>query len=108
MSYFDNFNELKNWSQFLAQQLLEKVGAGEWQNYPLYYYEDTEQFAKNEVANGWYANLGLNDQSDFNGAPNLFDYIDFESLGDDLTCAWDDDENIEIDGHVITSDYGWN
>ena len=75
--------------------------------YLLFSLDVVHQFAEHEVSEGWYFGLGLNDCSDFNGAPNLYDYIDFDSLGEDLLNSVDESTVVEVDNHVIATDYGF-
>ena len=107
MIEYENFKDMKDNNPELAENLLNMVGQGDWQNYQLVCYEDTGEFAEHEVSEGWYFGLGLNDCSDFNGAPNLYDYIDFASLGEDLLNSVDESTVVEVDNHIITTDYGF-
>lgn len=107
MTEYENFDELKDNNPELADRLLNMVGQGDWQNYQLFCYEDSNEYAQYEVCEGWYADLGLDNFSEFNGAPNLYDYIDFDSLGEDLLNSADESEFVEIDDHVITSNCGF-
>lgn len=107
MIEYENFKDMKDNNPELADQLLNMVGQGDWQNYQLFCYEDSSEYAQYEVSEGWYSELGLNDCSEFNGAPNLYDYIDFDSLGEDLLSNADESIVVEIDNCVITSDCGF-
>ena len=107
MIEYENFKDMKDNNPELAERLLNMVGKGDWQDYQLVCYEDTGEFARYEVSDGWYSDLGLYDCSDFNGAPNLYDYIDFDSLGEDLLNSADESMVVEVDNHIITTDYGF-
>ena len=107
MIEYENFKDMKDNNPELAENLLNMVGQGDWQNYQLVYYDDSSEFAEHEVSEGWYFGLGLNDCSDFNGAPNLYNYIDFDSLGEDLLNSVDESTVVEVDNHIITTDYGF-
>lgn len=106
MKTYYNYNELKEDNQELAIELLNKKGAGKWQNDTIYLYDDLTDFAEFEVVDGWYALRHIN--IDFNGAPNLFNYIDYERLGEDLQSCWDESCNyLSEDNQVLTTGYGW-
>ena len=107
MIEYKNFKELKDNNPELAECLLDTVGEGDWQNYQLVCYEDTGEFAKYEVSDGWYAQLELNEWSSFDGAPNLYNYIDFDSLGVDLLNSADESMVIELEDCIITTDYAF-
>lgn len=85
--YYENFEELKKDHKGLGERLLNEVEEGEWMNEGLYVYPSVKDFAEYEVKDGWYSDQ-IN--GNFNGAPNLYDYIDYENLGIDLTTTWDD------------------
>jgi hypothetical protein len=107
MIEYENFKDMKDNNPELADQLLNMVGQGDWQNYQLFCYEDSSEYAKYEVSDGWYAQLELNECSSFDGAPNLYDYIDFDSLGEDLLNSVDESEVVELDDCIITTNYGF-
>lgn len=107
MIEYENFKDMKDNNPELAERLLDTVGKGDWQDYQLLCYEDTGEYAEYEVSDGWYSELGLNYCSDFNGAPNLYDYIDFDSLGEDLLNSADESMVVELDDCIITTDYGF-
>ena len=65
---------------------MEEFDEGEWACNQLYVYSSLEDFAKYEVEDGWYSN---SIKEDYNGTPNLLDYIDYESLGNALKDNWD-------------------
>jgi hypothetical protein len=107
MIEYENFKDMKNKNPELAEHLLDTVGEGDWQDYQLVCYEDSSEYAKYEVSDGWYAQLELNEWSSFNGAPNLYDYIDFDSLGEDLLNSADESMVVELDDCIITTNYGF-
>ena len=107
MIEYENFKELKDNNPELAECLLDTVGEGDWQNYQLVCYEDAGEYAEHEVSDGWYAQLELNEWSTFDGAPNLYNYIDFDSLGVDLLNSADESMVIDLDDCIITTDYGF-
>lgn len=106
MKTFKNFNDLENQNKKLAKELLSERMGGEWQNDEIHYFTDKKEFAKYEVSEGWYA---LSNQlNDFNGAPNLFEYIDYSALGNELISVWDESTNfISDNGQVLTTSCGW-
>lgn len=107
MIEYENFKDMKDNNPELAERLLDTVGEGDWQDYQLVCYENSGEYAKYEVSDGWYAQLELNEWSTFNGAPNLYNYIDFDSLGEDLLISVDESMVIEVDNFVITTSYGF-
>ena len=103
---YENLEELREINEELAERLLEEFAEGDWVNNDLYVYQSLEDFAKYEVEEGWYAN-SVN--GDFNGAPDLLDYIDYESLGNALKDSWDEscyyyDEETDF---VVSTAYGF-
>lgn len=63
-------------------------------------FDSLEDFAIYEVNDGWYSNLDLD--RDYNGAPNLAYYIDYQALGKALTKTWDESCNCVLsDGRVV-------
>ena len=105
---FESYTELLKLDKELAKELLKKVSKGEWQQGEIYYYENEEDFAEYELTEGWYASLGVNLDTDYNGAPNLMDYIDLSELGSALVQNWDDSCNFKAStGEILTTGYGW-
>ncbi len=102
---YENFEGLKKNEPKLAKLLLNEVDKGEWMNEELYVYPDIEEFAKYELSEGWYCDHNFDD--DYNGAPNPFDYIDMKAFGAALERRWDESCNIDIDGKIVTTGYGW-
>lgn len=106
--YYENFEELLNDKPKLAKELLDEIGEGEWQNENIQYFVDTEEFAVYEIEEGWYADLGISSESSYDGAPNLMDYIDIDSLGEVLSNSWDESMYFKSStGEVIKTYYGW-
>lgn len=107
MKIFENFEELKKYNSDLASELLEEKGVGEWLENEIYYYKEKEDFAQYEVNDGWYSSI-IDTNANFNGAPDLFDYIDYERLAEDLTQNWDISSNyLSSNNEVVTTSYGW-
>lgn len=106
---FDNFYELaEQYDADLANDLLNSVGEGEWQNEELIVYYDLEYFAEYELYEGFYAaEFGISGEPNFNGAPNPFNYIDLQGLGDALSESWDDSLYWTDGAEVIETSYGW-
>lgn len=103
---YDNLEELKQENEELVERLLEEFDEGDWSDNQLYVYSSLEDFAKYEVEEGWYSGAI---KEDYNGAPDLFDYIDYESLGNALKDSWDDscyyyDEESDC---VVSTAYGF-
>lgn len=89
--------------------LLYEFGEGEWQNSELYWYPTEEDFAMYEVEEGWYSNFQLNQSIDFNGAPNLLNFLDFKSLGSALVDTWDNSCHFETNnGEIVSTEVGFN
>ena len=103
---YDNLEELKQENKELVERLLKEFDEGDWSDNQLYVYPSLEDFAKYEVEDGWYSN---SIKEDYNGAPDLLDYVDFESLGNALKDSWDDscyyhDEETDC---VVSTAYGF-
>lgn len=103
----ENYQDLAKKHPKAAAELLHEFGEGEWQNSELYWFPSENDFAIYEVEDGWYSNFPLSTY-DFKGAPNLFDFIDFDGLGSALVENWDDSYNFETkSGEIVTTSYGW-
>lgn len=103
---FNNYEELFKFDRYIAREILEEVGEGQWQNEPMRLHDDVIDFAKYELTEGWYTNLEI--MRDWNGAPNPFDYINFAELGHDLVEKWDGSMNhMTSEGKILISSYGW-
>lgn len=110
MKYYDNFEALQNEHPAVATELLDKKGGGDWQEDTLYYYDDPGDFAECEVCDGWYkAILGKDiSQNIYNGAPNLYDFVDIDALGIALTSNWDESSYfISSFKAIVVTDFGW-
>mgnify|MGYP006875367390 FL=1 len=107
MKIFENFEELKKYNSDLASELLKEKEAGEWLKNEIYYHKNKEDFAQYEVTEGWYSSI-IDVNTNFNGAPDLFVYIDYEGLAEDLTQNWDVSINyLSSNDEVLTTSYGW-
>lgn len=102
---YEDFNNLKEKDLELAKDLLEEVGEGEWQNEEIRVFPDHEEFAAYELEDGWYFELNINRK--YNGAPNLLNFIDLESLGQALEGSWDESIYKNINGQIVMTNYGW-
>lgn len=90
----------------LAKELLDTFNEGEWQNNQLILFDNVTDYAKYEVIDGWYVNADLD--RDWNGAPRIIDFIDYESLGKELEQSWDTMSVYKFsNGQIISSCYGW-
>lgn len=103
---YENLEELKEENEELVERLLEEFDEGDWSDNQLYVYPSLEDFAIYEVEEGWYSGAI---KEDYNGAPNLLDYIDYEALGNALKDNWDDscyyyDEETD---YVVSTAYGF-
>ncbi|WP_010078236.1 hypothetical protein [Liquorilactobacillus mali] len=106
MRIFENFKELEESNKSLAQELLENFGEGDWQQDQLYVHDSLSEFAEYELTDGWYENNNLD--RDYNGAPDLMDYIDTKSLGRDLSERWDISSHfLSENGSVVETGFGW-
>lgn len=106
MKICTDFKDLKKKDKALANELLRKVGTGEWQQDELYIHENLSKFAKHEVTDGWYAECNL--ERNYNGAPNLLDYIDYDELGRDISTSWDDSMHfLSENNRVVETSYGF-
>lgn len=87
-NYYNNAADLKEKNQALYDELIHEFGDDKWTKRPLTVYSSLADFAKYEVEDGWYADIDFPD--DYNGAPDLLDYLDYEALGEALKDSWDD------------------
>lgn len=105
---FSNYQALAAKHPNTAAALLYEFGEGEWQNSELYWYPTEEDFAMYEVEEGWYSNFQLNQSIDFNGAPNLLNFLDFKSLGSALVDTWDNSCHFEANnGEIVSTGVGF-
>lgn len=102
---FNDLEELKETYPELAEELLEMFQDGDWIFEELYVYPTLEDYTMYELTDGWYADSF---KDDYNGAPNPFDYIDLNALGDALSGSWDDTINyLSEDNKVVATSNGW-
>ena len=87
MLVYENLEELKNTDEELANEITIEFEEGSWENEEIFVWNDTTEFAEYEVMEGWYTNFTSG--VDFNGTPNLYDYIDYEALEEALSNSWD-------------------
>lgn len=105
--YFKGYKSLKAIHPEIAEELLEVKGEGEWQNNEITCYRSAASFARYEVQEGWYASLGIYEH-DYNGAPDLKEFIDFEKLGDALVKNMDESiYYLTEDGCIVYTPCGW-
>lgn len=105
---YRNFKELHEDNINLAEELLDEVGNGEWQNEPIMLHVDVREFAKYELTEGWYAYFGLGIDKDWNGEPNPLDYINLAEFGNDLMRVWDSStHHMSSTGEIFVTIHGW-
>lgn len=98
MRVYDNLSDLELENRQLANEIVNELDVDP-ENSWIHVFNSLEDFAEYEVTEGWYsAYLGDLGVGDFNGAPILFDYIDYVKLGDALANTWD------TTTHLLTSD----
>lgn len=106
--HFKNLDELKQKHYGVASRLLEYASdpEGDWTTEDIYLYNSPENFARYEVEDGWYS---TSITPDYNGAPSLYDHIDYASLANALINSWDESINYhdELTGFILTTSYGW-
>ena len=109
MKTYKNFEEFKKENEKLAIEIIDVKGEGEWQNEQIHLHNNQIEFAEYEVLDGWYSGIIGDINTDFNGAPNLFDYIDYESLSVELIHNWDESINYYSNntGKIVVTTYGW-
>lgn len=104
----DNYQELAAKHPKAAAEVLDKFGEGKWQEYALCWYPSEEDFAMYEMIDGWYSSTDLGQFSDFRGAPNPLNFIDYKALGKALVETWDENCNFETDdGEIVTTGWGF-
>lgn len=105
---YDNFEEFKEIHPDLAEELLNEVDEGDWQNDTLYHYRTLADYAQYELEEGLYSSYGDLFSQDFHGAPNPIDYVDLDALGEALSDCWDESCYHRFsDDSVISTSYGW-
>ena len=105
---YDNFDEFKDIHPDLAEELLNEVDEGEWQNDTLYHYRALADYAQYELEECLYSSYGDVFNQDFHGAPNPVDYVDLDALGEALSDCWDESVYHRFsDDSVISTNYGW-
>lgn len=107
---YDNFEDFKADHPDEAKELLANVKPGTWQDSDIYYYDDPASYADYNVREGWYGCLINKDLAtmDYHGAPSLYDFIDFDKLGQALIDNGDPSTTFETgNGNVIETNYGW-
>lgn len=103
---FDNLKDLEKSYPKLSTELLQNFDMGEWINEQLFIYDNIEDFAKYELHDGWYADRFNN--TDYNGAPDPLDYINYKEFGEALKDSWDNSLYFESKtGKIIATNYGW-
>lgn len=104
---YKNFEDFRESHPTLAEELLNDVSEGAWQDNELCWYETLSDLAEYEMEDGWYSSCNIIDQ-DFGGMPNPLDHIDLNSLGEALSEKWDDGVYYRLsDDSVITTNCRW-
>lgn len=99
--YFDSFNELQEAMPTVAKELADNYNPNDLVSIQVF--PDAGEYAVYEVVDGWYSSYDLN--SDYNGAPDLLKFLDFDELGDALVATWDDTCHYQAsDGSVVIFD----
>jgi len=104
---YDNYDEFKQDRPDISKKLLADVGESDWMNDQIYFYPTIEDYAIDELYEGWYAGVGLDFDKDFRGAPNPLDYIDMEAFGNALTRTWDESMYWTDGECVVSTSCGW-
>lgn len=99
---FGSFDELKDAMPSIAQELADNYDPDAMGSMgSIWVFPDAGEYAVYEVVDGWYSEHDLG--SDYNGAPDLLEFIDFNELGDALVSSWDDSCNYQAsDGSIVT------
>lgn len=104
---YKNFEEFKEAHPALAEELVNEVSEGAWQNEELCWYETLSDLAEYEMEDGWYFSCNIIDQ-DFGCMPNPLDHIDLNGLGEALSEKWDEGIYHRLsDDSVITTNCRW-
>lgn len=114
MSYeyerYDNLAELKKVDTKLADELIWYAWNKDWQNEDFLIFPNEVEFAKYELEDGLYEELGLEvvQGSKCEGVVNPFNYIDYKGLADDLIKDWDRSLYYASDeGKIVRTSYGF-
>lgn len=113
MSYryeiYDNLAELKKADEKLADELVRYSWSEEWRNEDFMVFPNKVEFAKFELEDGWYEEIGLVIKgTNYNGTVNPFNYIDYKGLADDLIKDWDNSLYYASDeGKIVRTSYGF-
>lgn len=114
MSYkyesYDNLEELKKVDPKLAQELIRYAWSEDWKNEDFLVFPNKVEFSKYELEDGWYEGLGLEvvQGTEYKGAVNPFNYIDYKRLADDLIKNWDRSLHYASDeGKIVRTSYGF-
>ena len=114
MSYeyenYDNLEQLEKVDSKLANELSLYAWSEDWKNEDFLVFPNEVEFAKYELEDGWYEGLGLEvvQGTEYRGAVNPFNYIDYKRLADDLIKNWDRSLYYESDeGKIVRTSYGF-
>ena len=107
MYHYNNFKEFEQHKPKLASQLLNDKGMGDWQEHELIFFNSFMDIAEYELKEGWYSTF-FNIHQDFKGAPNPFNFIDYNELGKNLLKDADTTIYYRFDnGQSIMTPYGF-
>lgn len=106
---YQNFEELKDAHPKLAKELVKEVKKDGWEDENLIWFETLADFARYELEEGEYAyESGEFFTQELFGYPNVIDYINLTSLGEDICEAWETTKYHRFsDDSVISTSYGW-
>lgn len=114
MSYeyenYDNLEQLEKVDPKLANELSWYAWSEDWKNEDFLVFPNEVEFAKYELEDGAYEELGLEvvQGTEYEGAVNPFNYIDYKRLADDLIKNWDRSLYYESDeGKIVRTSYGF-
>ena len=114
MSYeyenYDNLEQLEKVDSKLANELVRYSWSKDWENEDFLVFPNEVEFAKYELEDGWYEGLGLEvvQGTEYRGAVNPFNYIDYKRLADDLIKNWDRSLYYASDeGKIVRTSYGF-
>lgn len=105
---YSNFKQLRLDDELSARLLNDKLGIVDfgnlvevsrcdkyrWGDTGLLVFDNVSNYAAWEITDGWYASNGINVEIDAD--PNLVDYIDLESFGEDLLRRGDTSIAVEL------------